>query len=180
METYITLLRGINVSGQKKIKMARLKELLNSSGFKNVQTYIQSGNLVFKHPAADPLSIANKIKKGIDQEWGYDVEVLVMPRDSFEGILQKSPYSLKDEADTKRLYFVFMYDLPDKDATIELNRLKFEGEEFTITDHSIYLICLNGYGKAKCNNNFFEKKLKVRATTRNLNTVQTLSRLSRE
>ena len=180
MPTYIALLRGINVSGQKKIKMSELRELMMVWGFDDVQSYIQSGNLIFKYPGYESTIIQTKIKEGITQSYGYVVEVLVMERNEFLAIMENSPYRIDNTKDTKQIYFVFLMDIPDVDQTCRLRSEKYEGEEFTITERCIYLNCFKRYGKAKCNNNFFEKRLKVRATTRNYNTVKTLLKLSGE
>ena len=180
MPTYIALLRGINVSGQKKIKMSELRELMNSWGFDDVQTYIQSGNLIFKYPRSESPTIERKIKEGIAQSYSYEVEVFVVERKELWTIVKNSPYKVDNGTDKKQIYFVFLMDKPDAEENQSLRLEKYEGEEFTITERCIYLNCLNGYGKAKCNNNFFEKRLKIRATTRNYNTVSTLLKLSAE
>ena len=180
MPTYIALLRGINVSGQKKIKMSELKELMNSWGFDDVQTYIQSGNLIFKYPRSESPTIERKIKEGIAQSYEYEVEVFVVERKEFLAIVQNSPFRFDNGTDKKQIYFVFLMDMPDAEETQRLRLEKYKGEEFTITEQCIYLNCFNGYGKAKCNNNFFENRLKIRATTRNYNTVKTLLKLSEE
>ena len=179
MQTYIALLRGINVSGHKKIKMAHLRQLMTKMGFIDVQTYIQSGNLVFKYADANPEIIAAKIKKGIKNEYGFDVEVLVLESNNFKKIADQNPYSINEDADRKLIYYIFLFDLPDLDATEKLSSQEFDGEEFSITNECIFLYCFGGYGKAKCNNNFFEKRLGIRATARNYNTVNKLLELTR-
>ena len=180
MLTYIALLRGINVSGQKKIKMSELKKLMESWGFNDVHSYIQSGNLIFKYPRRDSRIIETKIKEGLAKSHRYDVEVFVADRKEFLTIIENSPYKVGNSTDKKQFYYVFLIDKPDGDETNRLRLEKYEGEEFTIAERCIYLNCFQGYGKAKCNNNFFEKRLKIRATTRNFNTVKTLLKLSEE
>ena len=178
MQTYLALLRGINVGGQKKIKMSRLKEMMVKLGFVDVQTYIQSGNLVFKYQQTKSDGIADIIKSGIAGEFGHDVEVLVLDRKTFKNIIEKSPYSVADGLDKKLLYYVFLIDPPEQEAAKQLSSETFDGEEFSISNECVFLHCFAGYGKAKCNNNFFEKRLHVRATARNYNTVNTLLDLS--
>ena len=116
MQTYLALLRGINVGGQKKIKMSRLKEMMVKLGFVDVQTYIQSGNLVFKYQQTKSDGIADIIKSGIAGEFGHDVEVLVLDRKTFKNIIEKSPYSVADGLDKKLLYYVFLIDPPEQEA----------------------------------------------------------------
>ena len=95
MATFISLLRGINVSGQKKIKMDELKKLYDSLGFKKVQTYIQSGNVVFEcHDASIP-KITERIKKKIKESFGFDVIVLIRTKEEFKKITRNNPFSKK-------------------------------------------------------------------------------------
>ena len=87
LQTYIAMLRGINVSGQKKIKMANLKAHLEDIGFRNVQTYIQSGNVVFEYPDSSQKAIESQISEKLLKEYGWDVPVLVRNSREFEYIL---------------------------------------------------------------------------------------------
>lgn len=179
MSTYISLLRGVNVSGQKKIKMAELRDHLKNWGFRKIQTYIQSGNLVFDIDGLNSEQISERIKNGIREEYDYDIGVWTRTREEFIDLVSKNPHQLSVESDQRQVYFVFLNQFPSSDLVNELELKKFENEQFKITPECIFLICLKGYGKAKCNNNFFEKQLKVEATTRNFRTVKTLIELSK-
>ncbi len=178
MDTYISLLRGINVSGQKKIKMADLRDILEKLGFFNIRTYIQSGNLVFDVEGLSSDQISERINKEIRKEYDFDVGTWTRQREEFIDIVSANPYNSVDENDHKQIYFVFLCQQPSIDLVRQLELEYFENEQFKITPECIYLRCLKGYGKAKCNNNFFENRLKVEATTRNLRTVRTLIEIS--
>ena len=172
MKTYIALLRGINVSGQKLIKMADLRESLEKSGFDGVQTYIQSGNIVFRNKGMEVSGLEHAVKKAILEDFGFDVPVLVRTAGELKNILQNNPFA--KEENTKRLFFVLLKQPPDKALVDEFNKLKFEGEDFYADEACVYLNCKIGYARAKLNNNFVESKLKVEATARNLRTMQKL------
>ncbi|UJH66255.1 DUF1697 domain-containing protein [Allomuricauda sp. SCSIO 65647] len=172
MEIYTVLLRGINVSGKKSIKMVDLRSSLEKKGFDAVQTYIQSGNIVFKTDNKKIAELEEGIKKLIFEDFGFDVPVLVKTAKDLKSILRHNPFS--KEENTKQLFFVLLRQPPSKLLVDEFNELKFEGEDFHITDACVYLNCKIGYGKAKLNNNLIEKKLKVEATARNLRTMQKL------
>lgn len=178
MPNYIALLRGINVSGQKKIKMAELRKHLEQWGFGEVRTYIQSGNIIFRYDGSSISQIQQMIKTGILRIYGFDVGIWISERSEFIRIFDEKAYDPEDEASEKQLYFVFLNASPDSESVRQLNSTQFENEEFKITPECVYLKCSDGYGNAKCNNNFFEKKLKVDATTRNYRTVKTLIELS--
>lgn len=181
MKTYIALLRGINVSGQKKIKMADLKTMLEDLGFTSVITYIQSGNIIFKEDKHDLSALEALIKNGILEAFGYDVPVLVRTPETLASIYENNPFLEKlknEEIEEKKMFFTLLSNTPDAMAVEELTSNSYEAEEFLITNEVVYFYAANGYGRTKLHNNFFEKKLKSTATTRNLKTVIKLLELS--
>ncbi|RUA15069.1 MAG: DUF1697 domain-containing protein [Flavobacteriia bacterium] len=171
MNTYITLLRGINVSGQKMIKMTELRESLEQIGFHKVQTYIQSGNIIFETDIAGKEKIQDVVHAGILKDFGFEVPTLTLSRAEIEEILRSNPFA-GEEGD--KLYFVLLKNPPEKSLVDQFNGLQFENEDFHITNDCVYLLCKKGYGNAKLSNNLIERKLKVEATTRNLKTMQKL------
>ncbi|WP_299182984.1 DUF1697 domain-containing protein [uncultured Aquimarina sp.] len=181
MNTYIVLLRGINVGGHKKIKMADLKQLFLSLEFTSVVTYIQSGNASVQHSSEDIRSLEMRIRVGIEERFGFDVPVLMITYEKLDKILKNNPFIDKikdDELESKKMYFMLLYDHPDIKVAEELSLVSFAPEEFSITKDVVYLFAANGYGKTKLHSNFFEKKLKCQATARNLKTMNKLLELS--
>jgi uncharacterized protein (DUF1697 family) len=176
METYIAMLRGINVSGQKKIKMADFTKHLQELNFNDVQTYIQSGNAVFKYKKSTPKSLENKIAKKILEEYGFKVSVIVKIPDELTEVLENNPFT-KDK-NLNRLYVTFLYDEPTADNIKKLKSFDYRPEEYFLIGKIIYGYSPHEYGKAKMNNNFFENKLKVAATTRNWKTVNKLAEMA--
>lgn len=170
MKTYIVLLRGINVSGQKKIKMADLKKFLEDIGFKNVRTYIQSGNIIFEYKKTSQTDLANKIKNEIQKQYSFEVPTLVLTSDCIKNILDNSPWG-KDK-NTDQMYFTLLGKQTLSENIIKIKKENYLPDKFLIDGKVIYLYLPNGYGKTKLNNNFFEKRLKVQATTRNWNTLK--------
>lgn len=175
MKTYIALLRGINVSGQKKIPMANLRELLAKNGLESVQTYIQSGNIIFKSSEDDKEHLQLKIRNAIKKEFGFEVPVIVKTPTEIQKIFDDCPFNEEEKMNS---YFMMLYSIPDTYLVNETSKLEYPNEEFLITDDCIYFYCSVGYGKAKCGNNFFERKLKTTATARNYKTMVKLLSLS--
>ena len=171
MGTYISMLRGINVGGQKKLKMDGLKKLYESLGFRQVQTYIQSGNVVFQCSGTDILKLTNMIEKSIKQSFGFEAPALIRTRDEFRKLIKNNPFSGKDAG---KLHVTFLSNIPVHLPKEEINKAKGEAEEFSIIGREIYLFCPDGYGRSKLSNSFFARKLKLPATTRNWNTVNKL------
>lgn len=175
MTTYIAFLKGINVGGHKKVSMADLHELLSSSGYENVQTYIQSGNVVLQASEKSLLKIEEVIKKSIFKKFGFEVSVLVKTIQNLERIFDACPFS---EEKKKASYFIMLHDTPESDLIKVASEKVYEGEEYAIIKNCIYFFCEKGFGQAKFNTNFFERKLKTFATARNYNTMVKLIALS--
>lgn len=167
--SYISFIRGINVSGHKIIKMQRLKDILTKGGFKNVQTYIQSGNLVFNTSEKSTEFISKKIEKLIENEFGFAAPVISFTKDDFKKIIDQNPFTKEEEKE--HLYLMFFWDTLDLEQVKILESFEIPNEYFRIMGQVMYLLVPQGYGNAKLNNNFIEKKLKTIATTRNWKTV---------
>jgi uncharacterized protein (DUF1697 family) len=176
--TYIALLRGINVSGSNIIKMTELKQLFLELGFSNVNTYIQSGNVIFETNLEEPDKIEQQIKDAINRTFVYKVNVLVLTKNSLETIFASNPFLQKSDIDISKLHVTLLSNEPLSEGIEQINEMTKNQDEFEIVDNCIYLYCPNGYGNTKLNNNLFEKKLKVSATTRNWNTISKLVELS--
>ena len=171
MKTYLSILRGINVSGQKMIRMEALRAAYEALGFKNVSSYIQSGNLIFQYKQSTPEALAKKITQQIKKEFGFDVPVVVLDAAELQHIATNNPF--KDAADNE-LYVTFLSDNPAAEHIDKLATIAQVPDEFIIKEKAIYLFIKKGYGNTKLSNNYFEQKLKVVATTRNWKTVQEL------
>lgn len=171
MKNYIALLRGINVSGHKLIKMSELKLMFEKCGFLNVSTYIQSGNVVFSSSILKKEEIKKCIELAIKNTFEFDVTTLILDAEELIQAKENHPFLKNNPLETKAIYFTFLDDYPNDDLINNLNTLNQETEFFKITDKVIYCFYPNGYGNSKWNNVFFEKKLKVNGTTRNYNTV---------
>ena len=172
MTTYIALLRGINVSGQKKIQMAGLRSLFESLGYKDVQSYIQSGNIIFRAESqVDPSDIQKKIEEAIQKQYEFFVPVLIKTSEIIEEILKANPYKKEAELEPNRVLVSLLQETPDLQNIQALNSLEYPPDRFKYSDKAIYLHCPNGAGKSKLSNNLFETKLKVKATTRNIQTL---------
>jgi uncharacterized protein (DUF1697 family) len=180
--TYVALLRGINVSGQKPVKMPALAALFESLGYAGAVTYIQSGNVVFRTSQAGVSSIAKTIGEGIRNTFGYDVAVIVRRSDALNTIISACPFVGRSTADITRLYVTFLSSTPSQESCKKVSSivLKNTSDEFIISGDEIYLHCPNGYGNTQLSNTFFEKILSIPATTRNWKTVNTLYTMAAE
>ena len=180
MNTYIALLRGINVSGHKKIKMVDLKTMFEKIPFKNVQTYIQSGNVVFKTEETKIPLLEEKITKAIAQIFYFDVPVIVKTMKDMTEILKKNPFKNPEDIEYKRIYYALLKTKPENTLVKNLEAEHYPNEEFYISDNCVYLNYTLGAGKAKLSNNLIERKLNAVATSRNHRTMVKLLALAKE
>ncbi len=185
MSTYIALLRGINVSGQKLVKMADLRMHLAELSFDNIQIYIQSGNIyiqsgniVFECGGKSSGELENLIRNKIQEKYGFEVPTLVRTPSDFKDVLTRNPFVGEEEVDPKLIYITFLSDKPQQEKVENLKDVDYSPEKYVVDGDIVFLFPPNGYGKAKMNNNFFESKLKVNATTRNWKTVNILLEMS--
>lgn len=179
MAVLISLLRGINVTGHNRIKMKDLRELYEALDLEKVRTYLQSGNVVFNYEEPDKSALADTIEKGIKQTSGLEVKVLLRTAEELETIVNNNPFVRENNIESERLYITFLSSSPDSARLQTLPENKDKNDRFIISDEEIYLYCPDGYGKTKFSNDFFERKLKITATTRNWKTVNALLGIAR-
>jgi uncharacterized protein (DUF1697 family) len=148
METYISLLRGINVSGQNKIQMSALKALCEELEFKNVTTYIQSGNVIFK--AGKNLSrqdLSKRIEEKIREKYNFAVPVIIRTLGEMKKTLTHNPFLNKKGTDPERLYVTFLVETPKQADRCSIEEFDCALDKFVIVDKEVYLHCPHGYGE---------------------------------
>ena len=176
MPTHISLLRGINVGGNKKIHMAELKTLYESLGLRAVTTYVQSGNVVFDVDSADASALIARIEAAIAERFGFDVTVLLRSADDLRCILDGNPFP---GVEATKLHVLFLAATPDPVAAQTLTVPVVDGEDWRLTGQEIYLHYPNGSGRSKMTSAFFERALGLAASARNWNSVNALYDLTR-
>lgn len=175
MNRKIGILRGINVGGKRKILMADLKSMCKKLGLKNVTTYIQSGNLIFNSDKPNS-GLENDIEKAITKKFGFDVLVIVRTEKELKHSIDNNPFFDKD-TEIKQLHLTFLKEKPNKENLEKTLTFNYEPDKFKIDDKVVFIFCAGKYHESKLTNSFFEKQLKVGATTRNWKTVMKLSKL---
>lgn len=175
---YLSLLRGINVGGQKSVNMHELRSLYVQLGLDNVVTYIQSGNVVFDSSSKNKTEISKKIENAIYGKFKFHVPVEIRSKAELAAIIKNCPYAFADTEDYgTRILVSFLSDKPSKANVNNLLEYVIAPEQLVVHKTEAYLFCPNGYGKSKLSNRFLEQKLNVGATTRNWKSVNTLFEL---
>lgn len=174
MTVYIALLRGINVSGQKIIKMEQLRAVFEEMQLEQVRTYIQSGNVVFEAKEQDTSLLEKKIQQKIEQVYSFHVPVIVRTSRELELVVEQTPFDITELSANEKIYVSFLSQEPSTEAVQLLKTFESEVDDFHVHAREVYILIRAGYGESMFSNNFLEKKLKVSATTRNWATVNKL------
>ncbi len=179
MAKYISILRGINVGGNRKILMVDLKNLFLKLGFSNIQTYIQSGNVIFdsdKNESDSELELL--IQEAINETFHFDVPVIVKTIDELAESIANNPFWKEKNADIDRLHLTFLKEMPAQEKLMKIVNHVFSPDNFQVVGKDVFVYCSTGYSDSKLTNQFFESKLGTTATTRNWKTVIKLHELS--
>jgi len=171
--THVALLRGINVGGHRKLPMAELRELCRELGWKDVRTYIQSGNVVFRANRPDPDALAGYIR----DRFGYDVPVILRSAGELIAARGASPWS-SEAATSKNVAVMFLSRKPVARAVARLDPDRSPPDRFAVVGSEVHLNCPNGSADSKLTVDWFERSLGVRATVRNWRTLERLIELS--
>ena len=181
MQTLISFLRGVNMTGHNSIRMADLSNLYGRLGFGENKTYIQSGNVIFKTEThADRKEIAEKIRQEILKTFRYDIPVIIRDIDELENTELSNPYINFPDFDTSKMAVIFLLNPVTKVGIDKMSAVRYSPDQYCILDREILVYCPNGFGKTKLYTNFFESKMKVVGTARNWKTVATLLEMAKE
>jgi len=182
MHIYIALLRGINVGGKNIIKMADLKKIFEALGLCNVQTYIQSGNVIFKSKENEEV-LRKKIEEEIELVFGYSVAVVLRTADELEQIINNCPYTEEEAAEatalskSESLYVALLGSVPLQENIHSLHKYKTEDDEYEVLGKEVFLLFRNSIRNSKLANNL--QKLEVPTTVRNWKTINKLHELAK-
>jgi len=164
MSRYLALLRAVNV-GSNQVVMAELRELFAELGYGGVRTHLQTGNVVFTAGTADRTALAAAISAAIAERMGVTTTVLLRTRDELAAVLDADPFGARG-VDPARRYLTFLDAVPDAGLVAALDPAYGAPDEYAVGDRVVYVHCPNGYGRTKLGNAYFERRLKVPATSR--------------
>lgn len=174
MKTYVLLLRGVTPTGKNRVPMAELRIALTEAGLVDVRTYIQSGNVIARSNL-DQVRIGHLVHDTIAKSIGADIAVITRTPGQILSILERCPFPA---ADSSRIYFTLLSARPAPEPLHRMLETDFAPDQLRIAADTIYTLYATKYSDSRFNNNYFERKLKVAATTRNFNTLTRLAELS--
>lgn len=172
-KTWLILLRGVMPTGRNKVPMAALRTALQKAGLDDVQTYIQSGNVVARSPLGRA-ELELLVHEVIARKMGGDIPVMARTLQQMRQILAGNPFA---DADPKRTYITLFSAKPAAALVRDFLALGHDPHRIEIAGEVAYTLVATQYNQLKANNNFMERKLKVAATTRVYNTIAQLVEL---
>ncbi len=178
-ETFVALLRGINVGGHNKLPMKQLTAIVEGVGGLSVRTYIQSGNIVFEATGDLESRPAEAITKAILADTGIEAPVIVRTVEELREIVDANPY-LRAGIEPQQLHLGFLADVPKPEDVAELDPKRSPSDAFTVLGSAIYLHLPNGVARTKLTNAYFDSRLKTTSTFRNWRTTLKLLELATE
>jgi uncharacterized protein (DUF1697 family) len=167
---YVALLRGINVGGNNLLPMSDLAAMFAKAGCRDVKTYIQSGNVVFRAQPERAANVGNQIAKAIAARTGMRIPVIVRKAADLRKMVARNPF-LSRGADPDELHAMFLGEKPASEKVAALDPKRSPPDQFAVSGSEIYLHCPNGYGRSKLTNAYFDSKLGTVSTVRNWRTV---------
>ena len=174
MQTFVALLRGVNVGGHNKLPMADLRSLCESNGLKDVRTYIQSGNIVFRSKKKASTMEA-EIAGGIQKRFGFAPKILVLPADEIRKAADSYPFPTDNH---KFSHIMFLDAQPGDEAVRKIESMEQGPDKVTVGDRAVFMYFPNGVLGSRLELNKIERILGVHCTSRNWRTVQKLIEMS--
>ncbi|WP_269930075.1 DUF1697 domain-containing protein [Aminobacter sp. HY435] len=171
MTVFVALFSGINVGGNRIVKMAELKTFFEKLGFTDVATYIQSGNVVFRGEG-DAAGVTARLEQAFEQHWGFRSRIMVRDAEWFERLVAENPYP-EVAGDHTKLHAYALERVPTAEEVAPLTARGTGPERFTVRGDVLYLHAPDGLGKSKLAE-VLPRVLKVPGTARNWRTVLTL------
>jgi uncharacterized protein (DUF1697 family) len=170
----VALLRAVNVGGHNIIPMAGLRALCESLDWSDVQTLVQSGNVVFRCRNNDPSRLCKSLGDAIEKKFDFRPEVVMRTCAELRGVVARNPFAKKKDIDPRKLMVVFLASQPSAEATAKVKQIKVGPEELRIDGRELYIYYPDGAGKSKLSNTLLERTLQTAGTARNWNTVTRL------
>ena len=174
MPRLIAFLRAINVGGHN-VTMEELRGHFGALGFKNVETFIASGNVIFTSPVKDTAALQRTIEDRLRESLGYEVKTFIRTESEVAAIAQYKPFKASQLGSAQALNVAFLAEPLGAKAKKSLMALRTEIDDFHVNGREVYWLCKKRQGDSTFSNIRFEKTLEIRATFRGLNTVTKLA-----
>ncbi len=180
MPVLLSMLRGVNVGSHNRIKMDALRSLYESLKLENPQTYVQSGNVIFRTKEKNGPQLAKKIQDGIEKKFGCRPEVILRTADELRKTIAATPFAKERDLHPGKILVTFLSKEPLPEVAIRLADFKSYKEELHLKGRELYIYFPDGAGKSKLPWSQVERLLKVTGTARNWNSVTNMLAMCEE
>lgn len=167
---HVALLRGVNVGGRNRLPMKDLAAMFAALECRDVATYIQSGNVVFRAPAATVRDLPVQLTRRLAKQLGIDVPVVLRSARELDGVVRGNPFLAK-RTDEKALHVVFLAERPAPARVAALDPGRSPPDAFLVRGAEVFLSCPHGMARTKLTNDWFDRTLGTISTVRNWRTV---------
>ena len=175
MQTFICFLRGVNMTGHNSVKMTDLSSLFINLGFKDAETYIQSGNVIFRKAGDKPVSaLAVNLELAIMERFNYTIPVMIRTNQELSDLFSSNPFLGETNFDPAKMAVLFLHEKPSDSQIQKVADIDYPPDKFKIIGRDIFIYCPNGFGRTKLYTNFFERKMGIAGTARNWKTITTI------
>jgi uncharacterized protein (DUF1697 family) len=175
---HIALLRAVNIAGHNKVRMSDLRDLFTALGMQDVQTVLQSGNVVFRSARRDAGTLERLLERETAKRLGVGPDYFVRTADEWSAVVGENPFPREAERDPSHFAVVFLKDAPDRKAVSALRHAINGREMVEVVGRHLYAVYPDGFGRSKLTTNVIEKHIDTRGTARNWNTVLKLGTLA--
>ena len=174
MPLAISMLRAVNVGGHNSIKMESLRTMYESLGLRGAQSYVQSGNVVFRTTARDLVQLGKRIETSIEQTFGFRPVVIIRSSSELREVIARNPFAARRDIHPSKLLVTFLATDPSLEAREKILGIKADPEELHLAGREVWIYFPNGMGRSKLSPAVIERTLKTPGTGRNWNTVTKL------
>ena len=171
MTVVISMLRGVNVGGHNKIKMDALRALYTSLKLRDAQTYVQSGNVIFRTDERDIARLTKRIEDGIERKFGFRPDVILRTAAEMRDVVARNPFAKRRGIEPGKLLVTFLASDPPAEVREKVRQIKCDPEELRIEGRELYIYFPNGMGRSKLSTAKLEKTMSTPGTGRNWNSV---------
>jgi uncharacterized protein (DUF1697 family) len=178
MPVLVCFLRGINVGGHAIIKMEALRALFASLKLQQPQTYVQSGNVIFKTSERDVELLATRIKQAIERKFACSPAVVLRSAAELRAVVSSNPFAKRTHIEPAKLHVFFLAARPERNAAHRLRQLAIQPEELHLLGQELFIYFPNGVGKSKLPWARLDKALETQGTGRNWNSVTKILELA--
>ncbi len=172
--SHVALLRGINVGAHNRLPMPELRAIFEDAGCRNVEHFIQSGNILFEAPAEIARTLSPRVEATIRERYGFETPVILRSRTQLKALVAANPF-VSDHAG--ELYVTLLGDKPEAAAVAALDAKRSAPDRYQLIGREIYMDIVRGAADTRLSIAYFERSLKTTCTARNWRTISSLLEL---